>query len=60
MSAVIVDGVKWTPFIVEFETQEGVFHFDLFAVDWAHAIDRLSELKETAKIIGEKMGEVGA
>ena len=48
------DAANWRPFLVEFETQEGTFLFDLYAVDWAHAIDRLEELKATARIIGEK------
>ncbi|MEN9885511.1 MAG: hypothetical protein RL758_89 [Pseudomonadota bacterium] len=60
MSTVIVDGVKWSPFLVEFETQEGTFYFELFALDWTHALDRLEELKATAKIIGEKRGRVEA
>jgi hypothetical protein len=46
----------WVPFIVEFQTQEGAFMFDLYAVDWAHAMERLEELKATARIIGEKKG----
>ena len=60
MSAVTVAGVKWLPFLVEFETQEGTFQFELFALDWAHAIDRLEELKATAKVIGEKGGRIEA
>lgn len=60
MSGVTVDGVNWLPFLVEFETQEGTFQFELFALDWVHAIDRLEELKATAKVIGEKSGRVAA
>jgi len=60
MSEVIVDGVRWSPFLVEFDTQEGTFQFELFALDWAHAIDRLEELKATAKVIGEKPQRIEA
>ena len=60
MSEVIVDGVRWSPFLVEFETQEGTFQFELFALDWAHAIDRLEELKATAKVIGENPKRIEA
>ncbi len=60
MSKVIVDGVEWQEFLIEFQTQEGTFNFKLFAVDWAHAIDRLEELKATAKVIGDSCSEVPA
>jgi len=60
MSKVIVDGVEWQEFLVEFQTQEGTFDFKLFAVDWAHAMDRLEELKATAKVIGDNCSDVPA
>lgn len=60
MSGVTVDGVNWLPFLIEFETQEGTFQFELFALDWAHAIDRLEELKATARVIGEKSARFSA
>jgi hypothetical protein len=54
----MTDRAKWAPFLVEFQTQEGAFFFELFAVDWAHALDRLEELKATARVVGEKKDEV--
>ncbi len=54
--AVRVGNVEWRPFSVEFDTQEGPFTFTLFAVNWAHAMERLEELKQTAKIGGEILG----
>lgn len=51
--AVFVNGVEWRPFDVHFKTQDGLFSFDLYAVDMAHAIERLEELKATAEITGE-------
>ncbi len=45
--------VEWRPYSVEFDTQEGPFTFTLYAVSWVHAMDRLEELKATAKIGGE-------
>ena len=53
-------GALWVPFGVEFDTQEGRFTFELWAVDLAHAHDRLSELKATAKIYGEIHAQVRA
>lgn len=51
--AVIDQGTRWVPFSVEFNTDEGKFSFELFAVDWAHAEARLEDLKATARISGE-------
>lgn len=51
--AVIVNGVEWRPFSVAFDTQEGHFTFDLYAVNWQHAEMRLEELKATARVDGE-------
>lgn len=56
--AVVVNGVEWRPFSVEFTTDEGTFGFELFAVDWAHAEMRLEELKATARIMGEVHGRI--
>ncbi len=58
--AVIVNGVEWRPFSVEFQTDEGTFGFQLFAVDFAHAEMRRDDLKATAKIVGEIVGKVPA
>lgn len=57
-AAVIVNGIEWCPFCVDFETQEGTFSFHLYAVDMAHALERLEELKATAKITGELVAKV--
>lgn len=56
--AVFVDGVEWRPFVVEFKTQEGKFNTEIFAVNIAHAIERLEELKQTAIIRGEIVAKV--
>lgn len=56
--AVSEGGAKWVPFIVEFQTQEGAFSFELWAVDMGHALERLEELKATAKISGELHGRI--
>ena len=37
MKEVIVNGVKWSPFLVEYDTQEGTFQFEFYAVDWRTA-----------------------
>ncbi len=58
--AVIVNGVEWRPFSVEFDTDEGTFTVELFAVDWAHAQMRLDDLKATARLVGEIHGKVTA
>jgi hypothetical protein len=54
--AVFVNGVRWAPFQVTFQTQEGTFTCELFAVDHVHAIERLEELKATAVVTGEIVG----
>jgi len=56
--AVIDRGVEWRPFIIDFDTQEGNFSFHLYAVDMPHAIERLEELKATARIVGELHGVI--
>lgn len=43
-------GIKWSMFSCKFDTQEGEFSFHLWAVDQAHAIERLEELKATARV----------
>lgn len=58
--ACIVRGIEWRPFVVDFNTQEGEFSFHLYAVDMPHAIERLEELKATARITGELYGIVPA
>jgi hypothetical protein len=56
--SVVVGGVRWYPFIVDFDTQEGSFTFHLYAIDMPHAIERLEELKATARIVGQCEGVV--
>ncbi len=56
--AVIVNGVEWRPFSVEFDTDEGTFTVELFAVDWTHAQMRLDDLKATARLVGEIVAKV--
>jgi hypothetical protein len=57
--AVSVNGVRWVPYEVQFQTQEGTFSFELFAVDPAHAQMRLEELRESARLTGwEIVGKV--
>lgn len=58
--AVTVNGVEWRPFLVEFDTQEGTFGFEIFAASAVHAIEVLDDLKRTAKIKGEVFGRIKA
>lgn len=58
--AVVVNGIRWVPFSVEFDTDEGTFTCELFAVNWQHAEERLTELKATARIAGELCGRIAA
>jgi hypothetical protein len=58
--AVIVGGIEWRPFIVDFDTQEGQFSFHLYAIDMPHAFERLDELKASARIVGECHGVIKA
>jgi hypothetical protein len=50
--AVTVNGIRWLPYEVEFDTAEGKFTVELFAVSRIHALERLEELKATARLTG--------
>lgn len=49
---------EWKEYLVDFETQEGTFSVSIFALSFEHASYRLEELKATAKLVGELVGEV--
>lgn len=44
---------EWKEYIIDFETLEGTFSFNIFALSFEHASYRLEELKASAKLIGE-------
>lgn len=50
---VMVAGVWWKLFSVEFKTPDGSFSTYIYALDAEHASYRLEELKATAVIGGE-------
>lgn len=51
--SVVVDGVTWNLFSVDFDTADGAFSTYLYAIDHGHAALRLEELKESARIGGQ-------
>lgn len=50
--SVVVDGITWNLFSVEFETADGKFGTYIYAIDHGHAALVLEELKSTARIAG--------
>lgn len=46
-------GVRWRPFCVAFDTPDGLFEVDLYAVDWEHAEARLAALKANGRVASE-------
>lgn len=55
-SRVMVAGVWWKLFSVEFQTLDGKFSTYIYAIDAEHASYRLEELKATAVLGGEVIG----
>ena len=53
-------GRVWRCFDVEFDTQEGPSSCRVWAIDRAHALMRLEELKQTARLGDEIVGVVKA
>ena len=50
--------ILWYPYVLEYKTCEGTFQTEIYATSFSHAEMICSELKETAKIVGQKTGEV--
>jgi len=53
-------GRVWKCFAVEFDTQEGLFSVHVWAIDMAHAIERVEELKATARVAYQIEGIIQA
>lgn len=51
--SVVVNGVTWNLFSVDFDTADGVFSTYIYAIDHGHAALRLEEMKESARIAGQ-------
>lgn len=51
-------GRKWHPYGVEFDSPEGSFGVDLWAVSYDHAELQLQALKENGRIIGKRVETV--
>lgn len=58
--AVMVNGVQWKLFGVEFGTADGKFVTWIYAVDHGHAALILEEMKDTAQVLGEFGGAINA
>ena len=55
---VVVNGVLWKLFSVEFDTADGKFSTYIYALDFGHAGLILEELKSTATITGMVAGSI--
>lgn len=49
--------ILWYPYVLSYETCEGTFQTEIYATSPSHAEMICAELKETAKIVGQKIGE---
>lgn len=54
----VVGGRVWRLYGVEYDTADGKFCTYIHALSWDHAVMRLEELKESARVYGEIVGEV--
>lgn len=49
---------EWLCYTVEFDSPEGSFTTDVWGVSWEHAELQLAALKETGRIVGQRMSEI--
>lgn len=54
----VVDGRRWRLFGFTFDTADGPFAGHLYALSLEHAVALLEELKASARIDGEVLGEL--
>lgn len=47
---------RWYPYSIEFESPEGRFTFEIYAVSKEHAELQLQAIRETAKVISRIVG----
>lgn len=50
--------ILWYPHVLEYKTCEGTFQVEIYATGADHAEMICSELRETARVVGQKTGEV--
>lgn len=49
--------ILWYPYVLEYKTCDGTFQTEIYATGDDHAEMICSELKESARVVGEKIGE---
>lgn len=49
-------GYVWQPYSIEFDSPEGLFSFDIYAISFEHAELQLQAIKESAKVSGRLEG----
>ena len=49
--------IKWYPYVLEYKTCDGTFQTEIYATGFEHAEMVCSELRESARIVGQKIGE---
>lgn len=50
--------IIWYPYVLEYKTCDGTFQTEIYATGAEHAEMICSELRESARIVGQKIGEV--
>lgn len=46
-------GFEWKPFLISFDSPEGNFSFEIFAISHEHAELQLDAIKDSGKVDGE-------
>lgn len=57
---VVVNGRRWYLYDVEYETPDGRFSTNIYALSDGHAAMRVQELRETAVLSGRILGVIPA
>lgn len=50
--------IMWYPYVLEYKTCDGTFQTEIYATGDDHAEMICSELIESARVVGKKIGEV--
>lgn len=53
-------GFEWKPYSIEFESADGTFCFEIWAISFEHAELLIQDIRQTAKLSGEIIGVIDA
>ena len=51
-------GFEWKPYSIEFESADGTFCFEIWAISFEHAELLIQDIRQTAKLSGEIIGVI--